>query len=177
MNEKTRELISTIAYILVVIAISFLIVRYVGQRTEVIGSSMVPTLEDGDQLITDKISYRFREPQRFDIIVFPYEPAEAFYIKRIIGMPGETVRIEGGRIYIDDVYLQESYGYGFTDAVDLEGSEVVLGDDEYFVMGDNREVSMDSRYAEVGSIKRSQLLGRAFVRIFPFNKFGLLKHQ
>ena len=160
------------------VIVSFLIVRYVGQRTEVIGSSMVPTLEDGDQLITDKISYRFSDPQRFDIVVFPYEPADAFYIKRIIGLPGETVSIDdNGKIYINGEHLDESYGYGFTEPMDIEGTEVKLGDDEYFVMGDNREVSMDSRFEEVGSITRDELLGRAFVRIFPFNKVGLLKHQ
>ena len=94
-NEKKdaliKDIISNVLYIAAVLLISFLIVRYVGQRTEVIGSSMVPTLEDGNQLITDKISYRFREPERFDIVVFPHEPVNEFYIKRIIGMPGETV--------------------------------------------------------------------------------------
>ncbi len=177
MSEKGKEIISNIAYFALVIFISLMIVRYVGQRTEVIGTSMVPTLEDGDQLITDKISYRFREPERFDIIVFPYEPADAFYIKRIIGMPGETIRIEDGKIYVNGEVLKESYGYGYTEAIDLEGKDLVLGEDEYFVLGDNREVSMDSRYEDVGKIHRKQLLGRAFLRIYPFNKFGLLKHQ
>ena len=84
MSDRTKSIISNVLYIAAVLLISFLIVRFVGQRTEVIGSSMVPTLQDGNQLITDKISYRFGDPKRFDIIVFPHEPDHEFYIKRII---------------------------------------------------------------------------------------------
>ena len=130
MNDKAKTLISNILYVAAVILISFLIVRFVGQRTEVIGSSMVPTLEDGNQLITDKITYRFREPERFDIIVFPHE-ANEFYIKRIIGMPGETVEIrDDHEIYINGELLEEDYGYGVTDPQELAGEKVILGDNE-----------------------------------------------
>ena len=174
MNEKIRNVISNVLYIAAVLLISFLIVRYVGQRTEVIGSSMVPTLEDGNQLITDKITYRFREPERFDIVVFPHEPVNEYYIKRIIGMPGETVEIgDDGTIYTNGEVLEENYGYGETRPQEL-GGEVVLGEDEYFVLGDNREISLDSRYAEVGNIPRSLIIGRAWLRLYPFNEFGLL---
>ena len=174
MNEKIRNVISNVLYIAAVLLISFLIVRYVGQRTEVIGSSMVPTLEDGNQLITDKITYRFREPERFDIVVFPHEPVNEYYIKRIIGMPGETVEItDDGTILIDGKVLEENYGYGETRPQERTG-QIVLGDDEYFVLGDNREVSLDSRYAEVGNIPRSLIIGRAWLRLYPFNEFGLL---
>lgn len=174
MSERNRSIISNVLYIAAVLLFSFLIVRYVGQRTEVIGNSMVPTLEDGNQLVTDKITYRFREPERFDIIVFPHEPMHEFYIKRIIGMPGETVEIgEDGVIYINGEVLEENYGYGQTAPQERTG-EIVLGEDEYFVLGDNREVSLDSRYREVGNIPRSIIIGRAWVRIYPFDQFGLL---
>lgn len=174
MSERDRSIISNVLYIAAVLLFSFLIVRYVGQRTEVIGNSMVPTLEDGNQLVTDKITYRFREPERFDIIVFPHEPMHEFYIKRIIGMPGETVEIgEDGVIYINGEVLEENYGYGQTAPQERTG-EIVLGEDEYFVLGDNREVSLDSRYREVGNIPRSIIIGRAWVRIYPFDQFGLL---
>ena len=174
MNDKIKSLISNISYIAAVILISFLIVRYVGQRTEVIGSSMVPTLEDGNQLITDKITYRFRDPERFDIVVFPHETDE-YYIKRIIGMPGETVEIrDDHEIYINGEILDEDYGYGVTDPQELAGEKIVLGDDEYFVLGDNREVSLDSRYSEVGNIPRSLIIGRAWLRLFPLSGFGVL---
>lgn len=174
MNKTVRSIISNVLYIAAVLLFSFLIVRYVGQRTEVIGSSMVPTLEDGNQLITDKITYRFREPERFDIVVFPHGPNNEYYIKRIIGMPGETVEIsEDGTIYIDGEVLEEDYGYGNTTPQEMSGG-ITLSEDEYFVLGDNREVSLDSRYAEVGNVPRSIIIGRAWLRLYPFDQFGLL---
>ena len=174
MNKTVRSIISNVLYIAAVLLFSFLSVRYVGQRTEVIGSSMVPTLEDGNQLITDKITYRFREPERFDIVVFPHGPNNEYYIKRIIGMPGETVEIsEDGTIYIDGEVLEEDYGYGNTTPQEMSGG-ITLSEDEYFVLGDNREVSLDSRYAEVGNVPRSIIIGRAWLRLYPFDQFGLL---
>lgn len=176
-NGKMREIISNVLYIAAVLLLSFLIVRYVGQRTEVIGTSMVPTLEDGNQLITDKITYRFREPERFEIVVFPHGPAGEYYIKRIIGMPGETVEIaDDGTILIDGKVLEENYGYGQTRPQERTG-QIVLGDDEYFVLGDNREVSLDSRYNEVGNVPRSIIIGRAWLRLYPFDQFGLLTNK
>ena len=103
MNKKLKEILSTSMYLLIVLVSTFLVVTYVGQRTKVIGSSMEPMLMDGDNLIVDKISYRFQEPKRYDIIVFPFRYADkTYYIKRIIGLPGETVYIDSqGDIYID----------------------------------------------------------------------------
>ena len=174
MSKEVKSILSNVLYIAAVLFLSFLIVRFVGQRTEVIGNSMVPTLPDGNQLITDKITYRFREPERFEVIVFPHEPVNEYYIKRIIGMPGETVEIsEDGRIFIDGKELQEEYGYGITQPHEMQG-KIVLGEDEYFVLGDNREVSLDSRYKEVGNIPRSIIIGRAWLRLYPFSEFGLL---
>lgn len=142
---------------------------------------MEPTLDSGDNLIVDKISYRFRDPERFDIIVFPWKYEEStYYIKRIIGLPGETVQIdENGTIYINGEVLQESYGREVIKAeyVGLAAEPITLGEDEYFVMGDNRNNSTDSRSAMVGNIKREDIIGRAWVRIWPFSKFGILKHQ
>ena len=112
MNKVLKEFLNTSIYILVVLILTYCVVNFVGQRTEVIGSSMEPTLSDGDNLIVDKITYRIRDPKRFEIIVFPYQLAEnTYYIKRIIGLPGETVMIdEEGRIYIDGEVLEEDYG-------------------------------------------------------------------
>ena len=174
MNEKVKDILSNVLYFAAVLLLSFMIVKFVGQRTEVIGSSMVPTLEDGNQLITDKITYRFREPHRFEIIVFPHEPDHEFYIKRIIGLPGETVEIDDdGTIFINGEILEEDYGYGETRPEALT-EPVSLGDNEYFVLGDNREVSLDSRYPEVGNIPRSIIIGRAWLQLYPFDRFGLL---
>jgi signal peptidase I len=176
MNDLGKKVLSTVVWLAVVVALSWLLVTFVAQRTDVNGSSMYPTLEDGDQLIADKLSYRFRDPERFDIVIFPYQYAEnTYFIKRIIGLPGERVRIdEQGTIYINGEVLEEDYGYETIENPGLAAQEIQLGDDEYFVLGDNRNVSEDSRYPDVGNIKRSDLIGRAFVRIYPFAKFGLL---
>ena len=142
---------------------------------------MESTLNDGDNLIVDKITYRFKDPQRFDIIVFPFQYEEnTFYIKRIIGLPGETVQIDlDGTIYIDGEALEENYGREIIkpENVGIAIKPIVLGEDEYFVMGDNRNNSSDSRDPSVGNIHRRDIIGRAFIRIWPFSKFGILKHQ
>ena len=173
-----REIISTAVYLLAVVAVTFLFVQFVGQRTHVNGDSMNVTLEDGDNLIVDKLSYRFSEPERYDIIVFPYQYQEkTYYIKRIIGMPGETVQIIDGMVYIDGEMLDESYGKEVMQYSGVAGDPIELGDDEYFVLGDNRNNSSDSRDPSVGNIKEDQIIGKAFIRIWPLNKFGILKHQ
>lgn len=179
MKNVIREVISTVLYILVVLVAVYLFIAFVGQRTGVRGSSMEPTLSDRDNLIVDKISYRFHDPERYDIIVFPFQYEEnVFYIKRIIGLPGETVYIdEDGGIFINGELLQENYGKEVILSAGRAGEPITLGSDEYFVLGDNRNNSSDSRDPSVGNIKRNQIVGRAWVRIWPFSKFGVLKHQ
>ncbi len=187
MNKVMKEMISTLLYLLCVLCLTWFVINYVGQRTDVDGSSMEPTLAHGDNLIVDKISYRFHDPERFDIIVFPFQYGEdVFYIKRIIGLPGETVRIdEQGIIYItkpgetEETVLTESYGKEVIFPQNRGRAEagVTLGEDEYFVMGDNRNNSSDSRLEVVGNIKREDIVGRAWVRIWPFHSFGVLEHQ
>ena len=179
-REKSplRELVGMILYIGVVLVITFLIITFVGQRTHVSGDSMKNTLNHGDQLIVDKITYRFRDPVRYDIIVFPYHYKEdTYYIKRIIGLPGETVQIRDGEIYIDGAILEEDYGKETMLTSGRAADQIQLGEDEYFVLGDNRNHSEDSRFDDVGNIERSEIIGRAFIRIWPFERFGLLKHQ
>lgn len=181
MNKVMKEVINTVLYLAGVLCLTWVIIAFVGQRTEVKGASMESTLQNGDQLITDKITYRFRDPQRFDIIVFPFQyEKDTYYIKRIIGLPGETVQIgEDGTIYIDGEVLEESYGREVISPENIgrAAEPITLGEDEYFVMGDNRNNSMDSRTAIVGNIRREDIIGRAWVRIWPLDKFGVLKHQ
>ncbi|MDE7269886.1 MAG: signal peptidase I [Acetatifactor sp.] len=183
MNKKKilKELLNTGLYLLFVLAAAWLLSNYVVQRTPVVGSSMESTLSDGDNLFMDKISYRFRDPERFDIIIFPFQYEEdTYYIKRIIGLPGETVQIDAsGNIYIDGEILQESYGREVIkpEKVGRAAQPVVLGEDEYFVMGDNRNNSSDSRTEAVGNIHRNDIVGRAWIRIWPLNKFRFLNHQ
>ena len=179
MKNIMKEILSTSIYLLVVLCAAYLIITYVGQRTQVSGSSIETTLSDGDNLLVDKITYRFSEPKRFDIIVFPFQyDTDTYYIKRIIGMPGETVQIDyDGNIYINGSLLEESYGREVIQNPGRAAEPITLGKDEYFVMGDNRNNSSDSRDPSVGNIHRKDIIGRAWVRIWPFSKFGVLKHQ
>lgn len=181
-EEKERgifhEILSFLIYVAVVVGVTFLIIHFVGQRTYVSGSSMENTLSNGDNLIVDKITYRFSDPQRFDIIVFPFRYEDhVYYIKRIIGLPGETVQIVDGDIYINGEILRESYGREVIKDSGLAAEPIVLGEDEYFVLGDNRNDSTDSRDPSVGVIHRDEIIGRAWLRIWPLNKFGVLKHR
>ena len=142
------------------------------------GHSMEPTLQDSDNLITDKITYRFRDPKRFDIIVFPFKDNRAtLLIKRIVGMPGETVQVIDGNVYVNGYVLEDNYGNAVMTDPGLAADPVVLKEDEYFVLGDNRNNSTDSRFESVGNIHRSEIIGRAWLRVWPLNKLSLLKHQ
>ena len=167
-----KELLSLIIYIGVVIILCYCIITYVGQRTTVNGRSMENTLHDGDNLWIDKLSYHFTDPKRFDVIVFPYED-EVYYIKRIIGLPGESVQImNDGTILINGKKLIESYGKEIILESGTAAEERVLGEDEYFVLGDNRNDSRDSRWADVGDINREDIIGKAAFRLSPLSKFG-----
>lgn len=177
-DSLLREILVNSLYLLIVLVVTLCIVKFVGQRTVVVGSSMSPTLTDADNLIVDKISYRFGEPERFDIIVFPFQYDQStYYIKRIIGLPGESVRIdEAGVIYIDGQVLDEHYGAETIEDPGIAYEEIILGEGEYFVLGDNRNNSSDSRTVAVGNIKREDIIGRAWLRVYPFSSFGLVKH-
>ena len=176
--DMKKEILSWVFYIAFVLVLTWVIITFVGQRTRVDGRSMMNTLHDGDNLIVEKLSYRLSDPKRFDIIVFPPTGKKEYYIKRIIGLPGETVQIdENGNIYINGELLEENYGAETIQNPGRAVKPITLGDDEYFVMGDNRNNSKDSRSEEVGNVKRSQIIGRAWLRIWQLNKFGLLKHQ
>lgn len=180
MKERSilGELLSWLIYIVIVVILSLGIITFIGQRTKVSGHSMETTLSDGDNLIVDKISYRFRDPERFEIIVFPFQYEEhTYYIKRIIGLPGETVQVIDGYVYINGEVLDENYGLEVMDDPGIAAESITLGEDEYFVLGDNRNHSSDSRDPSVGVLHRDDIMGRAWIRIWPFDKFGVIKHE
>lgn len=179
-KSMVREVLEFVVYLTIALVAALLIVKFVGQRTQVEGRSMEPTLYNGENLILDKISYRFRDPERFDIIVFPFteDGEKEHFIKRIIGLPGETVQIIDGYVYIDGEKLEsDTYGKEVMKSAGRAAEPITLGQDEYFVLGDNRNNSRDGRYPEVGNIKRKDITGRAFIRIWPLSEFGILKHQ
>ena len=173
-----KELLGWIVYIAIIIGLTWLIITFVGQRTRVSGHSMAATLHDGDNLIVDKLSYHFREPKRFEIIVFPYRHKEnTYYIKRIIGLPGETVQVKDGYVYINGEKLDENYGLEVMEDAGIAAEPIELGEDEYFVLGDNRNHSSDSRDPSVGILHREELIGRAWVRIWPLDSIGVIPHE
>ncbi|MCR5212742.1 MAG: signal peptidase I [Lachnospiraceae bacterium] len=182
-DEKERftkkDVLEIIFYISLVLLATFLIVTFVAQRTVVEGNSMSPTLKNGDNLIVSKITYKVKDPERFDIIVFPFrESKDTNYIKRIIGLPGETVQIDReGNIYINQKKLEENYGAEKIKNPGIADEPIKLGADEYFVLGDNRNDSKDSRFADVGNIKRSTIIGKAVFRLYPFNKMHVINHD
>ena len=176
MNKVLREILDTVIYLAVVFILLILFITFVAQRTDVSGQSMENTLQDGDSLIVDKISYRFKDPERFDIVIFEYQYGdEPCFIKRVIGLPGETVQIDtDGNIFINGSVLEEGYGAEVILDPGRAIDPITLGEDEYFVLGDNRNHSMDSRDYSVGNVKKDTIVGKAFIRIFPFDKFGAL---
>ncbi|NLL73968.1 MAG: signal peptidase I [Clostridiales bacterium] len=169
-----RLLFDIVFYALLIFVSVYIIPNYVLQRTVVDGESMENTLFDGDHLYVEKISYRFDKLDRFDIIVFyPYgRDDDQYYVKRIIGLPGETVQIIDGLIYIDGQVLEEHYGNETILDPGRARDLIELGDDEYFVMGDNRNISKDSRHPSVGNVKKHNIGGKAFFRVSPIKEFG-----
>lgn len=174
---KSSFLTELLVYIAIVALCLFVIPKYVVQRTVVSGTSMLDTLKDGDNLMVEKVSYHLSDPKRFDVIVFyPYgREDESYYVKRIIGLPGETVQIIGDEIYIDGKLLEEDYGKDPMTYSGIAEEPVKLGDDEYFVLGDNRKISKDSRYEEVGPVDRDLIEGKVVFRIYPFHSIGTVK--
>ena len=156
-----KEIIPYIVIVLVVVLIRTFIITPV----RVDGDSMKNTLKNGDILLL----YKLGSINRLDIIVLDEEKDNEKIIKRVIGLPGETVAIKKGKIYVNDKVIDDEYAYGETSDYD----KVTLEDDEYFILGDNRLISKDSRY--FGSIKKSEIKGKIVFRLFPFTKIGTVQ--
>lgn len=163
MRKVLKELLP---YIIVVIAV-ILIRVFIATPVRVTGTSMNPTLNTKEVMILIKVIKYFEDYKRFQIVV--PKVGNTYLIKRVIGLPGETIRCVNGQIYINNEALEDPYGYGIT----YDFTEVKLADDEYFVMGDNREVSQDSRI--VGPVKKSAIKGYTNLVIYPFNKIRKAK--
>lgn len=171
-----KELVNLLVYILAVMLLCWLILTFVGQRTEVSGNSMNDTLTDGDSLWINKFTYLFDEPERYDIVVFPArDDDDKYYIKRVIGLPGETIWIgEDGLVYINGEPLEDdTYGKELIDETrrGIAATEITVPDNCYFVLGDNRNNSRDSRV--IGCISDGDIIGKA---VFRFSKdFGKIE--
>lgn len=189
-DEKRKKvkgyLVEGLFYIALLLVCVFIIPNYVVQRAAVSGPSMMETLQDKDNVLVSKISYELHDPERFDIVVFyPYKYKEEYkddeekkkehFVKRVIGLPGETIQIIGSDIYINGEILEENYGKDPIAKQGIVAEPITLGKDEYFLMGDNREVSYDSRYADIGPIHKKAIDGKAVLRIWPLKSFGTIK--
>ncbi len=171
----SAHIIDFIQTLVVFAAIGTAIYLFIAQPHKVAGSSMFPNFHDGDYIITDKLSYRFSQPKEGDIVVFknPLDESQDF-IKRIIGLPGDKVKVDGGHVYVNGTMISEPYlkndvitqGQNFLQ----DGDEKTVPPDHYFVLGDNRTRSSDSR--EWGFIKRDELIGKVFLRYWPKETFG-----
>ncbi len=157
---------------MVVIALAWFCVYGFGSSSKVFGQSMQPLIQSGETVLIDKISYRLRKPARFDVILFRLEDGRD-NVKRIIGVPGEMVQIKDGLVYVNDKIL----GGRFKEAnlAGLANQSIFLGADEYFVLGDNRDSSEDSRFASIGNIKREEIEGKVWARIDPPGRIGIVR--
>ena len=171
MMKIIREIFIWALEIAGVILLAYFIVNYTVEKTDMVGVSMEGTLFDGESIIINKFSYRFIDPKRFDVIVFKQSGKEHSYynIKRIIGLPGETLQFKDGNIYINDTILEEPMNVEPMINYGLAVEPITLEENEYFVLGDNRNNSEDSRFASIGNIRREEIIGKAFIRLSPFN--------
>ncbi len=172
-NKKQREVVEFFLTIILCLMIFFGIRTYVAFPIQADGVSMAPTMDNNDLVLVNRLSYIFSSPKYGDIIIFPYDDNEA-YIKRVIGLPGDEVFIEDGYLYINGELYEDEFSKVLTSYGDRE-YPITLEEDTYYVLGDNRTVSKDSRYSSVGDVKKEDILGKSILVYYPFKNFGFLK--
>lgn len=176
MKEKPnliRKTVRWITDIVVVIAAAWFLVHSFLSQAIVSGHSMEPALEAGDLVLVDTLQYQLLDPQRMDVVLFLRGDGSE-NIKRIVGLPGETLTIQNGHIYIDG-HLLESEQISEISLPGIAEHPVELQEDEYFLIGDNADSSEDSRFINVGNVKRSQIIGKVWFRLQPFSQIGMIK--
>ncbi len=176
-SKLKDNIIELIEFVAIVFAILMAIRFFAAEPHKVSGSSMVPNFHDGDYIITNKLATRFSAPKRGEVVILqdPLDTNKVF-IKRVIGLPGETLKISGGLVYINSKLLEEPYlSTGLRTSGESylkDGDEITIADGNYFVMGDNRSNSSDSR--EWGLLKKDLIVGQAFIRYWPLDKITLI---
>ena len=168
-----------IGEIILAFVVGCMVVWFFGYSLSNVGESMEPTLKSGDKVLINRLIYEVKSPSYGDLIVFkPNGNQNAHYhIKRVVGKPGDTVTIKSGRVFVNGELLNETVQTESMQDAGLAAEPITLGDDEYFVLGDNRNYSSDSRDPSVALIHRKEIIGRAWLRIWPLDSFGILKHQ
>ena len=171
-----KEVLSWTVEIALTLLIAFTFVYFIGLRTSVVGQSMSKTLNGGDQILVNRFVYKVTDPKTNDfVVVMPNGNEKSqYYVKRVIGVPGDTVQIKNGTVYVNGKAFDEETDVASIEDAGLAAEEITLGADEYFVLGDNRNNSEDSRYANIGNIKKDYIIGKAWFRIAPFSEIGFL---
>lgn len=172
-----KEIAAWTVEIAIVLVLAFVFVYFIGLRTSVVGQSMDATLESGDQILVNRFRYNVSQPKANDVIVFLPNGNEKshYYVKRVIGVPGDTVQIKNGAVYVNGELFSEAVDTAAIEDPGLAAEEITVGEDEYFVLGDNRNSSEDSRYANIGNVKKEYIVGKAWFRLSPLRKLGFVK--
>ncbi len=173
-QEETSILQKAVCWIVdvvVVISLAWFVVYAFGTQVKISGQSMTPALAGEDVVLMNRLAYDLGDPGRFDVVVFSRDDHKT-NVKRVIGLPGETVQITGGVIYINGKPLEAEGTLDYAALSGLAENPVILEDDEYFLLGDNRDSSEDSRFANIGNVKRSQIMGKVWFRVLPIINIG-----
>ncbi len=171
-----KEILIWAVEILLTVAVTVIVVSLFGFRISVVGSSMAPTLENGETILVNRFVYHLLAPKQGDLVVFLPNGNEKshYYIKRVVAVPGDTVQVKDGMIYVNGSPIEEETVPAVENALSAE-DEVTIGEDEYFVMGDNRSSSEDSRYASIGNVKKEYIVGKAWMVAYPWKDLRLIK--
>lgn len=171
-----RRLSGWIIDITVVLAFAWFCLYAFGTQVSVNGQSMTPLLDSGDVVLMNRLAYDLGKPDRMDVVVFEREDKKE-NVKRVIGIPGDIVQIRDGILYVNEERFDDESGLGRVSLAGLAESPVELGEGEYFLLGDNRDSSEDSRFANIGNVKEEQILGKVWLRLFPLEAIKLIRSQ
>jgi signal peptidase I len=162
LKRTVRVVFGWLLSILIAVVLGYGLVSYCFQTVYVVGDSMSPSYTNEEKVVVNKISYLFGKPDRYDVVAYRSvdTPDEYYDIKRVIGLPGETVRIQDGKVFINDKELKDTPFDDYIFTAGLAENEITLSDDEYFLLGDNVNNSEDSRFLKVGNVKKAEMLGR-----------------
>ncbi|MEE1305936.1 MAG: signal peptidase I [Agathobacter sp.] len=169
-----KEILSWVIELSIVIVTAYVLISFFGLRTSVVGQAMDPTLENGNQILVNKFIYIVSRPKAGDVVVFLPNGNEKshYYVRRVIGTPGDRVLIQNGAVYINDELYKENLDVAAIEDAGEAATEITLGEDEYFVLGDNRNSSEDSRFANIGNIKKEYIVGKAWFKFASISKMG-----
>lgn len=174
LEDQIRRITSWVVDIILAALLAFFLTWAFGTRVTMVGNSMDPLLSGGDSLMINRLKNRLTDPQRFDIAAYTLEGDDSVYLKLVLGLPGETIQIKDGRVYVNNQLLEDERMVFSVPNAGIAEEPVVLGADEYFVIGRSPDASRDSRFSEVGNIRREQIMGTVWLRCLPLGSFGFV---